>query len=441
MWKKCIILFALPFLLLAVRAEQTNWLFDGDALTSRECGANSAVRLELEEGIGGIYLIFDQPYGTVTLSTEGGGEYLWDTAGFLHAYLDLTECFPENPDALTLCFSDGAAQVNEVYSFPSGATPDWVQRWQRIPDGQADLLLLSTHGDDEQLFFSGVLPWYGGELGYRVQVAYLTDHRNLTPFRVHEMLDGLWNVGIRDYPVFGSFADYYTFDLQDAYRFYTSQGQPEEVLLDYVVTLLRQYRPLVVLGHDINGEYGHGMHQLYTDLLRKALPIISDPGQFPASALQYGVWDVPKVYLHLYGERPITMNWDIPMDSFDGKTAYQVSRDLGFAAHKSQQKDFAWYYRGIDRAADIPKYSPCQYGLYQTRVGEDVEKNDFFENLIPRSRPQTAQTPLTQIFPAADPPKPITQADKTWLLLPAVGAAVLSLFTTCLRPFLPGEKI
>ena len=64
-------------------------------------------------------------------------------------------------------------------------------------------------------------------------------------------------------------------------------------------------------------------------------------------------------------------------------TAYQVTKQRGFAAHASQQWGFAWYMSGIDRAADIPKFSPCQYGLWSSIVGTDVEKNDFFECLIP----------------------------------------------------------
>jgi LmbE family N-acetylglucosaminyl deacetylase len=47
-------------------------------------------------------------------------------------------------------------------------------------EGGADLVLFSAHGDDEHLFFAGLLPTYAEERGYRVQVVYLTDHRNDT---------------------------------------------------------------------------------------------------------------------------------------------------------------------------------------------------------------------------------------------------------------------
>ena len=398
-------------------------LCDGDQETAQTCEANASLTLEEPSGIAGLYLIFDKPYGTITLSVPGGDECLLDTGGILHYYADVQACFGRIPESLTLCFSDGEASVNELRLFGPGAVPDWVQRWEKIPDGQTDLMLFSAHGDDEQLFFTGLLPWYGAELGYRVQVVYFTDHRNLTASRVHEMLNGLWAVGIRDYPVFGAFADYYTFDLQDAYGFYADHGQPEETLLSFFVENLRRGRPKVAVTHDPNGEYGHGMHRLCADLLKKAVAVSNDPERFPELAAQYGTWDVPKTYLHLYPENTVTMDWDIPLESFDGKTAFQVTRDLGFAAHASQQKDFAWYFRGVDRAADIPRYSPCFYGLYRSTVGEDVEKNDLFENI----RRDSGQ---------ADPASPIPEqsnlstADRSWLVLPAVGTAVLTILTT-----------
>ncbi|MBQ2273850.1 MAG: hypothetical protein II334_00075, partial [Clostridia bacterium] len=37
----------------------------------------------------------------------------------------------------------------------------------------------------------------------------------------------------------------------------------------------------------------------------------------------------------------------------------------------------------IKKASQINTYSPADYGLYRTTVGEDVEKTGFFENIIP----------------------------------------------------------
>lgn len=428
-------------------------LFDMDLETTQRCQADAGVSLYHEDGIASLYLIFDREYGFVTLTEEETGKAVAvSTGGMLHFYFDVEECFGFLPQELTVRFSTGEAMLNELRLFSPGELPDWVQRWEKIPDGEADMLLLSTHGDDEQLFFAGLLPWCAGEKGYRVQVVYFTDHRNLTAHRVHEMLNGLWAVGVRDYPVFGPFEDYYTFDMDDAYRFYESTGHPRQELLAFVTEQLRRYRPLVAVGHDVAGEYGHGMHKLTADLLMEAVQISSEPDAFPELERQYGTWLVPKTYLHLYAENPIVMDWDIPLDAFDGMTAYEVTREKGFPCHASQIKDFAWYFRGADRAADVEKYSPCQYGLYQTSVGEDTGKGDFFEHLEDyRKKPEpTEPAPETvPSLPSTEPALSTAQPEseevrgagnENWILVPAVGTVVLTVLTVCLSAPAAKEK-
>jgi hypothetical protein len=83
----------------------------------------------------------------------------------------------------------------------------------------------------------------------------------------------------------------------------------------------------------------------------------------------------------------IVMDYDTPLESFGGKTAFEVTQD-GFACHKSQH--WTWFYKWIygseenpyTKASQIKTYSPCQYGLYHTTVGTDVVGGDFFENVI-----------------------------------------------------------
>ena len=360
-------------------------LFDGDRVSGRKTGEGAFLTLRSPEGFGSAYLIFDREYGAFTVTDKDTGEtQTVGEEGFLHTFLDLEALFGHAPQTLTLRFENGPAALLELTLFTPGKVPDWVQRWQSPVENGADLVLFSTHADDEQLFFAGVLPYYAGERGDRVQVVYMTNHRNITKdghLRCHEALDGLWAVGVRNYPVFGGFADYYCKSLKDAVALYSYMGVEQEEMLGYVVEQLRRFRPLVAVGHDLNGEYGHGGHMLYADLLTQAVELATDPERFPESAQAYGIWDTPKVYLHLYEENQITMDWDKPLEHFGGMTAFEVTKNKGFPCHKSQTQDFAWYMSGIDRAADIPKYSPCLYGLYRTTVGPDQAKNDFFENL------------------------------------------------------------
>ena len=97
--------------------------------------------------------------------------------------------------------------------------------------------------------------------------------------------------------------------------------------------------------------------------------------------VKHSVLGVPKAYLHLYQENPIVMDWDQPLESFGGMTAFRVTKELGFACHVSQYYDFAWYISGAYKATDISQFSPCEYGLYRSTVGPDVAKNDLFENV------------------------------------------------------------
>lgn len=420
-------------------------LFDGDLEQAQRLEENAQLRLADAEGMGSVYLILDREYGDVLLTDDTGTECTVPTQGILHKEIDLQSLFGHCPKELTISFPAGRAYLNEVCTFAPGEEPDWVQKWEWLPIGGADLMLFSTHGDDEQLFFAGLLPWYGAEKGYAVQVVYLTDHRNLTSVRVHEMLNGLWNVGIRNYPVFGSFDDYYTFDMEEAYRYYDSAGVSEEKMLSFVVEQLRRFRPQVAVGHDLHGEYGHGMHKLYSDLLCKALEVSADGLKFPESTERYGTWDVPKTYLHLYEENPIVMDWDIPMDSFGGKTAFEVTRDLGFPSHVTQQQDFAWYFRGARKATDVEKYTPCRYGLYRTTVGEDTGKRDFFENIpqddappLPPTEPEPVDYLPELTYLPPDIPKQPT--NPMWIVIPAIGTLVLTVMTVFLSAPAGKEK-
>ena len=215
----------------------------------------------------------------------------------------------------------------------------------------------------------------------------MIDHSVRQSYRLHEMLNALWICGVHTYPVFGEFSDFYEEDLALAYRIYEREGVTRDDIIGYVVKQLRQYKPKVVVGHDFAGEYSHAQHMVYADCLAAAVDVSHDPSQFSKSAEAYGVWDVPKAYFHLYEENPIVMDWDTPMEELDGYTPFEVTQLLAYPQHVSQQESWVsnWIngnYFTIDKASQITEYSPCEYGLYRTTVGEDVAKNDFFENVL-----------------------------------------------------------
>ena len=365
-----------------------NGLFDGDIYSGWNSAKQASLTLSHESGIGSLYIFYQHAYGVYTLTDNATGQvHICGEHGFMHEFIDVEAAFGYAPTTLTLTYDDGPVAINEIVIYTPGQVPDTVQKWEAPVEDGTDLILFSTHGDDEQLFFAGLLPYYAGELDYEVQVVYLTDHQNQSGTRrMREMLAGLWAVGVRNYPVFGYFEDFKTLDRKAAYDVFEDYGHDREELCGFVVEQIRRFNPKVVVGHDFKGEYNHGQHIVYAEMLAEALEISNDPEAYPELAEKYGVWDVPKAYFHLYGENPIVMDWDQPLEAFDGLTAFQVTQQLGFPCHKSQLKSwfYLWIYGDygeITQASQIQKYSPCEYGLYRSMVGEDVQKNDFFENV------------------------------------------------------------
>ena len=401
LWAVCLILLALMFPQESLAAEEEaedissylliteyegfagrGYLFDHNRRTGYLTSAKASLTLHHEKGIGSLYLTFNAsytPYYVVNLDT---GEEKTIDNGYLHAFLDLVSIFGTAPQRVQLRFENGQAALYEMRVFTRGKVPDSIQKWSEPVEGKTDLVLFSAHSDDDQLFFAGLLPYYAVERGYQVQVVYLTSHWNTYSLRAHEVLDGLWAVGIRAYPVFAPYPDFFQANtLEAGFDLFEQAGHTREDMTGFVVEQLRRFRPMVAVGHDFDGEYGHVQHKIYAQLLADAVAVSGDGKAYPESASAYGVWDVPKTYIHLYEENPIVMDWDQPMENFDGKTPYEVSRDLGFVCHGSQYENWARFF-SADKASGLPTYSPCQYGLYRTTVGADRNKNDMFENVL-----------------------------------------------------------
>ena len=272
--------------------------------------------------------------------------------------------------------------IAEIYVFNNESLPDWVEDWKILD--KADLMLFSTHADDEQLFFAGLMPTYIDK-GKKIQVIYFTNHYNNTN-RYHEQLEGLWAIGIKYYPIISTFPDAYSTTLEAATTNLERAGYSRDDAIKYEVEQIRRFKPLVVVGHDEKGEYSHGQHILCTDTLKEAILKASDKEYDNNSLEKYNVWSISKLYLHLYDQNKIILNYDTPLESYNGMTAYEVSK-LGYAKHYSQQ--YTWFTAWLKgekgeytKATQIKTYNPAYYGLYYTTVGEDQNKNDMFENIV-----------------------------------------------------------
>ncbi len=356
-------------------------LCDRDRLSYTAAYEDATVTVSSPDGIDSLYVVFDKVPSSWTLF-DGTSPIPCGENGFLHEYVNVTSLLGYTPTSVTMTFDKGTS-IAEIYGFTEGSLPSFVQVWE-TPCTEADILLFSSHSDDEQLFFGGLLPLYAGEKNLAVQVVYLVNH-NDTHNRPHELLDGLWTVGVRHYPIISHFPDLYSESLEGALQVYAGYGYTYDDFCKYMTEQIRRFRPQVVISHDVNGEYGHGTHILCTAALKDSLLYAADSTVYTESAQQYGLWDTPKTYLHLYGENQIVINYDEPLASFGGKTAFQVTQD-GFACHKSQH--WTWFYRWIygdngqiTKASQISTYSPCLYGLYRSTIGPDTVGGDFFENM------------------------------------------------------------
>lgn len=359
-------------------------LRDGHMQTYYLMEPGEILTISTERAIVGIYLEFYSESAAWSVTTAAGSQHFGEY-GFLHEYAQLREA---DVKELKIIFPDGA-KISELRLFGAGALPADVQVWNP-PYERADALLFTTHSDDEHLFFAGVLPWMAAQ-DYDCQVAYFCSHAQ-KPLRLHEQLNGLWAAGVTHYPVLGVYPDYYSQSIERAVAQLAADGYTEEDFIGYQVELLRRFKPYVVIGHDPAGEYGHGAHMLNVYALQKAIEVSGDGEAYPQSARLYGAWDVPKTYLHLWKERQIIMNFDLPLEYFGGKTAYEMSV-AGYMCHTSQH--WTWFTewlvgtktKPLTSAAQIEYYSPCQYGLYRTTVGDDVLKNDFFEHILFKAEP------------------------------------------------------
>ena len=344
---------------------------DGSYYTTTWFDEGAEITISSEETIDGVYIKWESIPKPWTLkagdASISAGQY-----GFLHEYVKAGK----GTKSVTIQIPSGGAEIAEVYAFSEGALPDYVQQWEP-PYDRADLLVFSAHSDDEVLYMGPSIVNLTHNNTARVQVAYMSDQYLTEPFRNHEFLDGLWEMGVTHYPQFGKFIDLYSESLEEA----EGHNDMEEVKA-YVVETIRRFKPQIVVTHDLNGEYGHGMHRMIAKAVADTAALTGDASQYPESAQKYGAWDVPKTYLHLYWENQIVLPTRESLSDFGGRTVLQVCKDA-FEKHGSQQGPTFWVDDGYDDDGNRNdyQYSCAEYGLFRTTVGTDTG-NSMLENLV-----------------------------------------------------------
>ncbi len=225
-------------------------------------------------------------------------------------------------------------------------------------------MLVSTHQDDEILFFGGAVPWYTA-MGREVGVVYMTKCSHI---RYKEALRGLWSCGLTNYPVFLGLRDGHMESRKAAFESWGGEDRVVSMLVEQI----RRYKPEVVITHDFKGEYGHKQHIAAAYAVSRAVEAAADPAQFPDSAEKWGAWQAKKLYIHLWKEGQVKLDWNEEVPGFDGFTGMQLAR-RAFDKHRSQQR-FVRFNLGY-------KYPNWLFGLYSTSVGPDETRSDLFEHI------------------------------------------------------------
>lgn len=254
-------------------------------------------------------------------------------------------------------------KICELQVYTPGRLPETVQLWQAA-SGKVDMMQIVAHPDDELLWFGGLLPTYAAQEEKDVLVvcsSYRNYHRRL------EMLDGLWTAGVRIYPIFTRLPDQMECTME-----FVLDTWGRNYAYKTIATLLRKHQPDVLVLQDENGEYGHPVHRAITYVSKKAVPLAADETYDPDTLASYGAWNVKKVYIHLYKENQIKMDWKKPLSAFDGKTGLEVATEA-FRRHVTQQGRWdVW---------DGGEWDNSLFGLWHTTVGVDEAGGDMFEHI------------------------------------------------------------
>ena len=353
---------------------------DRDYDTGMKINGGKELVVESKEPISGVMLKFFLEPVPVTLEAEQDGA--WVTVGSMGTHLSDWIAMPEGTTRVRVVNSgETAASIAEIYVYGAGDRPAMAAAWRDAE--KADILLLSAHPDDEVLWFGGFLPYYAKERGLTVQVVCASadeSHRRL------ELLDSLWTCGVDVYPYFLNMPDKYRVTLNGIYK-----AWGKDKYFSALTEAIRRFKPEVMITQDFGGEYGHGAHMAMADGASQCYLFAADAEKYPESAEAWGTWEIKKLYIHLWKENPIFLDWSVTLDSFGGETALSVA-DRGLHCHQSQGVNSLWTMEKSE------KYNNGEFGLYATTVGVDVVGGDVMEHITTETEATEAPSLLEQML-------------------------------------------
>lgn len=341
---------------------------DNDMCTAivLEAGEHLTVRAGDKSALGWLFLRFGGTLAPFTVTELDGKDNVLREQKLSPDMMSMPVALGEDCRSAVICCGTEKLSLSEVSVYTKGTLPESVPVFSKSLE-RTDMLIITTHPDDEWLFLGAVYPIFCREQGHTGAFAYIT-----TPSRgrLHEALNGLYTAGVRNMPFFLDFKD---ID-RSAPAEQKAEFKEEEVVLA-LVRLFRQVRPLVVVTQDpLKGEYGHWQHILGANAAFKAVGLAGDPTFDPESAAEYGAWSPLKLYQHMVTDNGITLDCKAPLSSYGGKSALSVAK-AAYKCHKSQL--------GYSFSPSIEEgnYGDLRlYGLTYSAVGPDTG-NDMFEHI------------------------------------------------------------
>lgn len=350
--------------------------------------------------VASVYLSFYSapvPYTVMQYSSDG--TKLSEEPGIL-LYNNLIEVLPETRKVSIRAEEDNCSFCS-LYALGQGTISDYHPFATTID--KADYMTFAMHPDDDVLFLGAIYPIYEADRGLS-GISMIMSTKLPEKFqreRRQEDMNGAWVLGLKTQPVFGGFPDI----PQDYYNKFHHTFTKDDVTR-YAVTMIRTYRPEVVMTQDLNGEYGHWQHKVLAQGVLAAVPLAADPSYQPKGYPKTEPWEVKKLYIHLYDQNKLTLDIDRPITALDGKSAFETAQQA-FLMHPTQT-------RKDNHHVSKTEYSLTEFGLAYTTVGEDTPGvNDMFEHIDPdmlsvTPTPEITPEPTPEITPEPITPEPVT---------------------------------
>lgn len=270
-----------------------------------------------------------------------------------------------------------------------------LQQWSPYP-GDADLMVVTAHPDDEGIFFGGTLPYYTKVAGKKtILVGMSGEESNHAGFNRREELErAAWHYGVRYKPINYQYVGTNSGTVDDVFNTWDPGGR--DAVVGRLAADIRRYKIDVIVSHDPQGEYGHAEHKATSAAVLAAFDVAGDPSVSLGGLAPH---QPQKLYLHKFNAPSIATNeipsvkvtpegynfhsWESTHSQLSNKSSRQVTNE-GLQCHQDAIK--VWPdLQAVSRYAqgEVFEGHPGEdWGLIRSTVGPDTVPGQFFQNVV-----------------------------------------------------------